>query len=104
MKFIALILSFYALALNVLPCNDTSAIVDSSQTEVTISSNMDHDHGNEADLCPPFCSCHCCHVHTIDFDVNEFEPLQPVISHKNFVHFDSLGKEIPHSFLQPPRV
>lgn len=78
---------------------------DSESSEIVFHDiNTDHSHDQPVDLCPPFCSCHCCHVHTVKFETTEFEPLITGISSKVFLHFDSLGKEIPHAILQPPRV
>ena len=107
MKIIAVILSFYVLGLNFLACNDNSYVVNSATeiTEINFQElDIDHSHDQSGVLCPPFCSCHCCHVHTIDFSPPEFKPLISNISFEIFNHFDGLGKEIPRSILQPPRV
>ncbi|MEE1976253.1 DUF6660 family protein [Maribacter cobaltidurans] len=101
MKFLAIILSIYFLALNFVPCSDASAVEDGTQV-VTVM-DYDGEHGQDCELCSPFCQCHCCHSHTIDFRLAIFEPIQPVISLVNFAHFDSLGKDISLSLLQPPR-
>jgi hypothetical protein len=61
-----------------------------------------HDHG-ATDLCSPFCNCQCCHIHTIESSIISFEPLLPMNFQENFAHFDSFGKDISHSLLQPPR-
>lgn len=100
-KFLAIILSFYFLALNTVPCGDTANGSNDSQVVTVI--DIDTDHDQDCGLCSPFCQCHCCHVHTIDFGLVTFEPLQPEIPHEFFAHFDDLGKDIPHSILQPPR-
>ena len=108
MKIIAFILSIYVFGLNFLACNDS----DSSQliydSEITIVSgqnlDLDHTHNQEADLCPPFCSCHCCHVHTIDFGSSSFKPLIADIPSKTFAHFDCSVEEPILSFLDPPKV
>lgn len=104
MKIIAVILSFYVLGLNFLACNDTSSGFN-SDTEITVVNFQVLDHSTQtADLCPPFCSCHCCHVHTIHFSSPEFQPLISKISFEIITRFDGLGEEIPRSILQPPRV
>jgi len=101
-KIIALILSFYFLALNALPCSD-NGINDNSKTEVLSSSNLDHNH-TAFDQCPPFCTCHCCHVHTADFASANFKPINTEISSKVFFHFDRIGDEPILSLLDPPKV
>ncbi len=100
MKFIAFILSTYILALNLSPCEDN--IPSASDVKVEISQAEDNGH-KDLDLCSPFCQCHCCHVHTIDFGLTSFEPLVAIISSEIFTHFDSLGEEIQYSIFQPPR-
>jgi len=102
-KIIALIFSFYILALNVLPCNDANLGTDNQQIEVAFNPDLDHSH-TALDLCPPFCTCHCCHVHTIDFGSSNFEPLISEISSEVLGHSDNLGLDISHSLLQPPKV
>jgi hypothetical protein len=106
-KIIAVILSFYVLGLNFLACNDdfSSLKTDTEITEVDFQDlDIDHTHDQQADSCSPFCSCHCCHVHTINFNSPEFQPLVSNISSEIFTNFDGLSKEIPHSLLQPPQV
>ena len=102
MKFLVVILSFYFLALNVVPCSDAEKINDDSQV-VTVT-DFDGDHDQDRELCSPFCQCRCCPVHTLDFGIASFNPFQDTILKENFSHFDSLGKDIRHSLLQPPKV
>ncbi|KAB5487045.1 hypothetical protein D2V93_06595 [Flagellimonas taeanensis] len=101
MKFLTIILTIYFLALNVVPCSDSGNASDDCQTVSVVDS--DGDQGDDCELCSPFCQCHCCHVHTIDFGLVAFEPYQPEIPDEFFAHFDDLGKDIPPSLLQPPR-
>jgi len=84
-------------------CNDSSIDVDNSQIEATFNTDLDHSHSAFV-LCPPFCTCHCCHVHTIDFGSSNFEPIISGISSEVFGHFDNPGQDITHSLLQPPKV
>jgi len=99
---LAIILSFYFLALNVVPCNDDVSIQNDSQVVATV--DFDGDHDQDCELCSPFCQCHCCHVHTIDFGITQFEPFQSTILQDNFNHFDSLGKDISLALLEPPQI
>ncbi|SNZ01427.1 DUF6660 family protein [Flagellimonas pacifica] len=102
MKYLAFILSIYFLALNLVPCSDTGKTNDDTQVVSVV--DFDGDHDQDCELCSPFCNCHCCHVHTIDFKLVAFEPFQPTALHDNFSHFDSLGKDCSHSLFQPPQV
>ena len=102
MKFLAVILSFYFLALNAVPCNDTKdAPSDNVETYVM---DIDTEHGQDCELCSPFCNCHCCHVHTINFEVANFEPVVLLSIKENFSHFEGLGKEVAFALFQPPQV
>ncbi|MAO18990.1 hypothetical protein CSC80_03915 [Maribacter sp. 6B07] len=101
MKFFAIILSIYFLALNFVPCSDASSVDEG--TQVVSVMDFDGEHGQDCELCSPFCQCQCCHSHTIDFRLAIFEPIEPIVSLENFIHFDSLGKDISLSLLQPPR-
>ena len=89
------------MALNVVPCNDV--IVNEDDTQITSVVQDDGHSGQDSELCSPFCQCHCCHVHTIDFDIIAFKPLQPSVQLEYFSHFDSNGKDISLSLLQPPQ-
>ena len=101
-KIFAIILSIYCFALNIVPCNDAGNVTDDSQIVATV--DLDHDHDQDCELCSPFCQCHCCHVHVISCGLVTFEPLEPLILLDNFNHFDSIGKDISLSLLQPPQV
>jgi len=103
-KLLTFIFGLYILTLNALPCADVGADVfsDNPQTEVVSASSLDHNHGI-SDTCPPFCTCHCCHVHTVDFGSVDFKPIITEISSEVFVHFDSIGEEAINSLLDPPR-
>jgi len=104
----ALILSLYVLGLNLLACNDSDTSNVNSDSEVTMVAiqdlDIDHSHDKVSDLCPPFCSCHCCHVHTVDFGSSNFKVLIAEIPSKAFLHFDSSVEEPILSFLDPPKV
>ena len=103
MKFIAFILSIYILALNFTPCEDSPVVGDEFNIEISQNIDMDHDH-SDLDLCSPFCQCHCCHIHVTCFNLAELSLTTSEISTVIILHFDSLGKEITNTILQPPKV
>ncbi len=103
MKFIAFILSIYILALNFTPCEDGNTISDGVNVEFVYNMDVDYGH-NDLDLCSPFCQCHCCHIHATNFNLEELKLVSNAISTNIFSHFDSLGKEITNTILQPPKV
>ena len=102
MKFFTTLLSIYFLALSFAPCEDAGANNNDIPSENSQAVSADHDH-SAVDLCTPFCQCHCCHVNTIDVSIVAFELVQTPFLRESFVHFDSIGKDIFHSLLQPPR-
>ena len=59
MKIIAIILSFYVLALTAKPCIDDEKDMAKHQTEFTQTSQDAHHHSDK-DNCSPFCTCNCC--------------------------------------------
>lgn len=103
MKLVALLLATYILALNLSPCEDGSFNDDSCNSEQVQGIDTDHNHG-DFDLCSPFCTCHCCHVHATYSNLADLSIVSNDIATDIFLHFDSLGKDIPNSILQPPRV
>lgn len=85
-----------------MPCSDTVNSNDDSQVVSVI--DYDGEHDQDCELCSPFCHCHCCHAHTIDFGITSFEPQLDKISKKYFDHLNSRGKRISLSLFQPPQV
>ena len=104
MKFLAIIFSVYFLALNFIPCDDAMVYNDQDNVSVVFDGDQDHQESNGEDECPPFCQCHCCHVHVVQFSSTIFEALEPSISTIIVQNRERLGKEIPNSHFQPPRV
>ncbi|WP_339704507.1 DUF6660 family protein [uncultured Kriegella sp.] len=102
MKFTAVILAFYILTLNLTPCEDGSVKEGVVHDEMVQSVDDHHGQGN-LDLCSPFCICHCCHLHATYFSPADIYLVSNTITTKVFLHFDSLGKDIPNTILQPPR-
>ena len=107
MKFFAVILSFYFLGLNFVPCDDT--VESDCEETVTVNIVLDQDQheseqDNGADECPPFCQCHCCHVHVVQLNSYACEVLEPQISTLIIQKGENFGEEIPDFHFQPPRV
>lgn len=92
----------YFLALNLVPCGDSVPSEDDNQIVSVVDYNGDQD--QDCELCSPFCQCHCCHVHTIDIGLDDFQPLQTIFSQEIFAHIDNPGKDFTLSLYQPPQV
>lgn len=102
MKIYAFILSIYFLGLNFVPCGDHD--VDTSDNSHKTSQQVDADNDQcSSDICSPFCHCHCCHAHTINFEIVAFKPLQHTISREMFDPFYGHSKDVSISIFQPPR-
>ena len=91
------------LGLNFTSCSDSSMDMDNSQIEAAFSTDLGYSHSH-FDLCPPFCTCNCCHVNIIDFGSSNFEPIISEISSEDFGYFDNPGQDMSHSLLQPPKI
>lgn len=98
-RFILFIFSIYLFSLNAMPCSDGDAELG---LETRVSMDMEHSH-NGVDLCSPFCACHCCHVHNIDFGMASVQ-IVPIEFFKEIpIYFDGTGIKHEHSLLRPPR-
>lgn len=72
MKYLAVVLSFYLLALAVMPCDEQGDCY-SQETDHSALVDFGHsDHEEDTDNCSPFCICACCgHSVTVpDFSVS----------------------------------
>jgi len=103
MKLLAFILAIYIFALNLAPCEDNATCDNESNTEVLHSIGDDHQH-QDADLCSPFCHCHCCHIHVTDFAIADYTIATVTISTEVFFYCNGLEKDFSSSILQPPQV
>jgi len=81
------------------PCSDAGNVKDDSQVVTVIDFDGEHNHDNTGDLCSPFCHCHCCHSHTIEFELITFEPLHPPILKENFGKFKFHFRHRLHSLV-----
>jgi hypothetical protein len=105
-KWIAIILSLYLLVLSNMPCADLeigSAIHKTAQ----FSSESNHSHDKDNDLCSPFCACNCCGAQVlsceipeiIDFPVNHSIITVPLPSYHSVFASNFYG-----SIWQPPQI
>ncbi len=106
MRFLAIMLSFYFIALSSLFCGDSSHVIEfgcaaESSHEQNTSS---HQEGSE-ELCSPFCVCSCCNITVLQVAfVNavskDFVPNYDV---SNLV-IAGLDQEVHVKIFDPPRV
>lgn len=102
MKFLAFIMAILVLALSVMPCADTNAMIDSHpKTELT---KVSHQHDNhKSDACSPFCHCTCCAGFTITHFNSSFTIAVPVNKQINsFLPSEVIDITLP--VWQPPQL
>jgi len=100
-KLVSIILSFYLVGLTFIPCEDE---VLQENESIDQFADQSTDHNNINDACTPFCQCHCCHVHVLNFESPVLEFKTREISTLITDIKQDAGTEIPHSHFQPPRV
>ncbi|MGB7784890.1 MAG: DUF6660 family protein, partial [Salinimicrobium sp.] len=100
----AVIFSLYFLGLNLVPCEDT--VTNSAAAEQSQEIHTADQHSSPAtDNCTPICLCHCCHVHVVQHNADDFQPVADLpVSTLIIQRGQSSGEEIPHDHFQPPRV
>ncbi|KAA1244719.1 DUF6660 family protein [Aquimarina sp. RZ0] len=97
-----IILTIYFLGLNFVPCNDVFCASEIFDIEICEETDSGHHHDTD-DLCSPFCYCHCCQAHTIDFRLIAFVPIEPTVIQQSSMHFDKIGHDYHKLILQPPK-
>jgi len=102
MKFLAFLLSFYILVLNVIPCVDVPK--DNTRQTISLSKSSNENHQQDIDHCSPFCTCDCC---ATPFVFNEY-----IIHFDCFLNFQKIQSEFSYSYhsstyadiWQPPKI
>lgn len=102
MKFIAIILSFYLLALQAVPCNDDDVTIGNDSQTISVV-DFDNDHDDDCEICSPFCQCQCCHTPVINtqnfFTESEHKSIIEEIISKEL----NISQEVLFRVLQPPQ-
>ncbi|AZB08320.1 hypothetical protein EG344_05325 [Chryseobacterium sp. G0162] len=108
MKILRLLLTFYFVALLIIPCSDveTQRVVG-HHSEISISSENSQPGSNDG-TCSPFCMCNCSHVSVIAFKV---EPLLEIplqvqfyFSKKILFHKNNIAYQVYDHIWQPPKI
>ncbi|WET03165.1 DUF6660 family protein [Flavobacterium sp. YJ01] len=106
MKWIAIILSVYLMALSNMPCADME-VNSAMHKTAQFSSEENHSHDKENDLCSPFCACNCCGAQvlsyqtpiTFEFPQTDHLILSPLPSYNSILASNFYG-----SIWQPPQL
>lgn len=96
MKHLILLFAVIFAGIALVPCQDAAASEKACGTEVNGHEAADpHSDETPEDLCSPFCSCHCCHIHKVRIAASantllpltaeeSKEALTPMLLSKNF--------------------
>ncbi|MFC4389669.1 DUF6660 family protein [Flavobacterium quisquiliarum] len=66
MKWIAIIMSIYLMALSNMPCADME-VNSAMHKTAQFASEDNHSHDKDNDLCSPFCACNCCGAQVLSY-------------------------------------
>ncbi|HHC78828.1 MAG TPA: hypothetical protein ENK46_03025 [Flavobacteriia bacterium] len=102
MKYLAIILSIFTIALSSIPCDDELAMGE----KVTIEQQSSDNHsGDLTDLCSPFCSCVCCATVVIEpFSQQSISYEEMYSKEVNTYNTTIHSSDFLDKILQPPRV
>jgi hypothetical protein len=66
MRWIAIVMSIYLMALSNMPCADME-VNSAMHKTAQFSSEDNHSHDKHNDLCSPFCTCNCCSAQVLSY-------------------------------------
>lgn len=69
MKWIAIVMSIYLMALSNMPCADME-VNSAMHKTAQFSSEENHSHDKDNDLCSPFCACNCCGAQVLSYQMS----------------------------------
>mgnify|MGYP006171204831 CR=1 FL=1 len=106
MKWIAIVMSIYLMALSNMPCADME-VNSAMHKTAQFASEDNHSHDKDNDLCSPFCACNCCGAQVLSY--------QSAVSFDFPVAYNLILKSLPSynsvftsnfygSIWQPPQI
>lgn len=107
MNPLILILTFYFMALSLMPCEDVYKQSGSSQTEFSVS--LDESHSKDkGDICSPLCICNCCQMTVAAFKMDPLIDLptrvQLYFSKKILFQKNNFAYQVYDHIWQPPKI
>ena len=100
MKCIAILFSFYLIALTLLPCSD---VPESKANEQVSYSSQKSNHCSE-EGCAPFCSCSCCAIGKyVDLQAT-IKLNNPIIQVTYIIRSNTAIEQQPVDVWQPPKL
>lgn len=106
MKWIPVILSIYLITLSSIPCADLEVYSGIHKT-AQFSSEENHSHDKQNDLCSPFCTCNCCGSQVLSYQANivfDFPVISSVITISLPTYKSVFASNFFGSIWQPPQI
>ncbi|MBB4802812.1 hypothetical protein HNP37_002887 [Flavobacterium nitrogenifigens] len=106
MKWIAILLSVYLMALSNMPCADME-VNSAMHKTAQFSSEESHSHDKDNDLCSPFCACNCCGAQVLSYQtpiIFEFPKVCDIISIAIPNYNSVFASNFYGSIWQPPQL
>ena len=106
MKWITIILSIYLLALSNFPCADLE-VNSAAHKTAQFSSDANHSHDKQNDLCSPFCTCNCCGAQVLTYqfaDSFHFQAVYSIITIQLPTYKSVYTSSFFGSIWQPPQI
>ncbi len=106
MKWITIILSIYLMTLSNMPCADME-VNSAAHKTARFSSEANHTHDKDNDLCSPFCACNCCGAQILSYQIAvnfEFPVAYSIISVQLPNYTSVVASNFYGSIWQPPQI
>ena len=106
MKWIAIVLSLYLTVLSNMPCADVE-VGSAMHKTAQFSSEANHSHDKDNDLCSPFCACNCCGAQILTFQYSvsyDFPAAHTIISTSLPNYISVFTSNFYGSIWQPPQI
>lgn len=106
MKWIAIVMSIYLMALSNMPCADME-VNSAMHKTARFSSEENHSHDKDNDLCSPFCACNCCGAQVLSYQTSpsfEFSSVYTKISIPLPSYNSVFTSNFYGSIWQPPQI
>lgn len=108
MYLFRLLLTFYFVALSIMPCNDVAAKQLNNNINLTYVNNTQKDSHAGNDACSPLCFCNCCQIAVTSFKIEPIitfpEQVLNYFSKKIFFQKNDFAYLVYDQIWQPPKI
>ncbi|PJJ66640.1 DUF6660 family protein [Chryseobacterium geocarposphaerae] len=108
MYLFRLLLTFYFVALSIMPCNDVAAKqLNATPNFAYVNNPQEHSHSSN-DTCSPLCFCNCCQMTVTSFKIEPViifpEQVRSYFSKKIFFQKNDFAYLVYDQIWQPPKI